>query len=69
MDAIPRDMAQELCGKIREENRGKWYRFEWWQCWGCVKFSKGDPGKMCFSNREGCRGCNLVSKRYDGLNL
>ena len=65
MEAIPKDMAQQMCAKIREENRGKWYRFGWWQCWGCVKFSKGDPLKMCFSNKEGYRGCNLVNKQYD----
>jgi len=68
MDAIPRDVAMQLCSEILEESRGKWYRFGCWQCWGCTKFSKGDPDRMCFSNKEGYRGCNLVNNRYDKLN-
>ena len=68
MEAIPRDIAWQLCNRIREENRGKWYSLGWWQCWGCVTFSKGDPEKMCLSNKEGYRGCNLVNKQYDKLN-
>ena len=67
MDAIPKDVAVQLCDEILEENRGKWYSFGRWQCWGCTRFSKGDPDKMCFSNKEGYRGCNLVNKRYDKL--
>ena len=65
MDAIPRDVAVQLCNEIWEENRGKWYSFARWQCWGCTSSSKGDPDKMCFSNQEGYRGCNLVNQRYD----
>lgn len=68
MDTIPRDMALQLCNEIREENRGKWYSFAWVQCWGCTKFSKGNPDKMCFSNKEGYRGCHLVNKRHDKFN-
>ena len=64
MDAIPRDAAWRLCNEIREENRGKCYNFARLQCWGCTKFGKGDADKMCFSNKEGYRGCNLVNKRY-----
>ncbi len=67
MDAIPKDAAWQLCNEIRAENRGKWYRFAWWQCWGCTKFTKGNPDRMCFSNREGYRGCYLVNKLYDKL--
>ena len=64
MDAIPRDVALLLCAAIRQESRGKWYTFAGLQCWGCMKFSKGNPAKMCLSRREGHRGCNLVNKRY-----
>ena len=67
MDAIPRDVAVQLCNEIREENRGKWYSFARWQCCGCTKFAKGDPDKICLSNKEGYRGCILVNKRYDNL--
>ncbi len=57
---IPRDVAFQLCEEIRMEKAGKWFT----QCWGCVRFSKNDPNKMCFSSRPDYRGCNLVNKRY-----
>ena len=65
MEAIHKDVAWQLCSEIREGNRSKLYSFARWQCGGCTKFSKGDPDKMCFSNLEGFRGCNLVNRRYD----
>lgn len=64
MNTIRRDVALLLCIAIRQENRGKWYTIAGLQCWGCLRFSKGDPAKMCLSRREGYRGCNLVNKRY-----
>jgi len=67
MNAIPGEIAGRLCQQIREENRGRWYNPGRWQCWGCVKFSKGDVKKMCLSNREDNRGCNLVNTRYDKI--
>ena len=27
VEAIPKDVAQRLCEEIREDNRGKWYRW------------------------------------------
>ena len=65
MDAIPKDEALRICACIREENRRKWYSPARWQCWGCVKFTRGDPAKMCLSSRPGYRGCNLANARYD----
>ena len=64
MDAIPREVALQLCAEIREENRGKWYSFARLQCWGCMTYGKGDPEKMCLFNQEGHGGCNLINKRY-----
>jgi len=64
MDAIPRETALQLCNEIREENRGKWYRFDHIQCWGCMTYSQGNPDKMCLSSPEGYGGCNLINKRY-----
>jgi len=29
---MPREIALVLCAEIREENRGKWYRFAQVQC-------------------------------------
>jgi hypothetical protein len=64
MEAIPRETALQLCAEIRQENRGKWYRFAHIQCWGCTTYAKGDPDKLCLNSQEGYRGCNLVNKRY-----
>ncbi len=64
-NAIPRDVAFQLCAEIRQAYRGKWYTFAGWQCWGCATFSKGEPARMCVSSRADYRGCNLVNSRYD----
>lgn len=63
--AIPREQAMQLCTEIRQENRRKPYTPGGMMCWGCVKFSKGDPAKMCFSSRPDYRGCYQVNARYD----
>ena len=62
--AIRRDVALLICAALQQDNRGKWYAPAGLQCWGCLKFSKGDPAKMRLSRREGYRGCRLVNKRY-----
>lgn len=67
MNAIPRDAALLICAAIRRESYGKWYTFTGLQCWGCMRFSKGDPAKMYLSKRLGYRGCKLVNKRYAQL--
>ena len=64
VEAIPKEVAWQLCAEIRQENRGKWYTFAALQCWGCMKFSKGDPAKMCLSSKPGYSGCNLINARY-----
>ncbi|MBI2862907.1 MAG: hypothetical protein HYX89_08800 [Chloroflexi bacterium] len=64
MNAIPKDLALQLCAEIREENWGERYSFAGLQCWGCTTFAKGDPAKMCLSRRPGYRGCYLVNARY-----
>lgn len=63
--AIPQDVAWQLCQETQDENRGKWVRWTAWWCWGCVKASKGDPAGMCFSNHPRYRGCSQVNTRYD----
>ena len=67
MEVIPRDTALQLCSEIRQDNRSKWHTISRLQCWGCMRFSKGDPAEMCLSSREDYRGCSLVNKRYDQL--
>jgi hypothetical protein len=66
-NTIPKEMALQICGEIRERYRGKWYTLAGVQCWFCTVFSKGDPAKMCIGNRPDNRGCNLVNARYDRM--
>jgi hypothetical protein len=63
--AIPKETAWQLCTEIRRENQGEWYTFNGLWCWGCAKFSHGDPAKMCFSNSPTYRGCTQVNALYD----
>lgn len=65
MNEIPREIALRLYAEIRQENRSKRFSAARMQCWGCTRYAKGDPDKMCLSNREDNRGCNLVNKRYE----
>jgi len=64
MYATLRETALQLCTEIREENRGKWYRFARLQCWGCMTCATGNTDKRCLTSPEGYSGCNLVNKRY-----
>ncbi len=55
---VPPEVAERICQDIRAARR--WYHLALWQCWGCVRFSGGDPQKMCGA----IVGCNLVVSRY-----
>ncbi len=63
--AIPREVALEICQQIRQENRGRWFSWNAWWCWGCVRFTVGEPEKLCFHNPPDYRGCAQVNRRYD----
>lgn len=63
--AIPLEVAQQLCAAIRAEERGRWWSAAHWQCWGCARFTGGDPQKMCMGSAPGWRGCALVNRRYE----
>jgi len=45
-DAIPSDVAIRVCSEIRSEKGVKLFS----QCWGCVRFSKGD-GENVFQQK------------------
>ena len=60
VQAIPRDVAFQLCEEIRKERGVRLFS----QCWGCVKFSKNDPAKMCFNGTDN-RGCRWVNEQYE----
>jgi len=63
-EAIPREVAERLCGEIAAVKGNKLFS----QCWGCLRFSKGDFSRMCVSNAPGFRGCRLVNSRYEETN-
>ena len=65
VEAIPKEVALQLCTEIRAANRRRRFSLAAMQCWGCVMFSKGDPEKMCLNNKPGNRGCKLINARYD----
>jgi hypothetical protein len=65
VNAIPKEIALELCAEIRQQHRGRWYTIAGLQCWGCSYVCRPD-------NRDGepvnAAGCNLVSAAYDRRN-
>jgi hypothetical protein len=58
-ESLPVDLAARLCKEVQDEQPIKLFT----QCWGCVKFSGGDPAKMCGE----IVSCNLVLKRHRKL--
>ena len=61
INVIPEDIAFKLCKEIRQEKHVRLFS----QCWGCIKYSKEDPTKMCFYDPPKNRGCNKINKRFD----
>jgi len=50
------------CKKYREEHKVRLFS----QCWGCLKYSKDDPEKMCFfklPDNDGCKFVNEIAKK------
>lgn len=46
LEQIPKEIALQLSETIRQENSGRWYTFGGLMCWGCRRFSGGDPGRQ-----------------------
>ncbi len=65
--AIPEQIALEICEEVREQNKKKKFSFTKGQCWGCMKYSlkKNDIKYRCIFGDENNRGCQLVNKIYD----
>lgn len=51
--------AYNYCKKHREKKKVRLFS----QCWGCVKFSDGDPKKMCFYDPPNNNACQFVNKQ------
>lgn len=62
---IPKETALRICDQIRTGNRSRRLSVGGLWCWGCERFSGGDPAKLCISNRPDFRGCGQVNSRYD----
>jgi len=61
MQPIPLEEAARLCKQYRNEHGVRLFS----QCWGCVKYSKEDPTKMCLYHPPDNRGCKYVNQRFD----
>jgi hypothetical protein len=61
---ISLEKAYALCKNYREEKGVRMFS----QCWGCVKFSKEVPEKMCFYNPPNNDGCKIVNKLFEESN-
>jgi hypothetical protein len=59
--SIPFEKAVELCKAHRDKNKVRMFS----QCWGCVRFSKEEPSKMCFYSPPENRGCKFVNMLFD----
>jgi hypothetical protein len=50
-EAIPKDIALQLCEEIREENARKKFGSGKMMCWGCIKATKDNiEGRCVFAN-------------------
>jgi hypothetical protein len=58
--SIPLERAAELCKAQRDKHSARMLS----QCWGCVKYSKGVPEKMCFYKPPDNDGCEKINKLF-----
>jgi hypothetical protein len=63
-NSIPFDVAVGFCKKYREEHKVRLFS----QCWGCLRFSKADPEKMCFYKPSSNNGCKFVKQLFEEAN-
>jgi hypothetical protein len=61
---IPFEKAVELCNTYRDKHKVRMFS----QCWGCIRFSKGNPEKMCFFKPPNNDGCRFVVQEYEKAN-
>ena len=59
--SIPLDKAFELCKSHRKKNGVRLFS----QCWGCVRYSKEVPEKMCFYRPPTNDGCKFVNRLFE----
>ncbi len=59
--SIPLEDAVLLCKQYTDSHAVRIFT----QCWGCLRFSNGNPEKMCFFNPPNNDGCKFVNEMYD----
>jgi hypothetical protein len=59
--SLSAEKAYELCKAHREKNGARTFSM----CWGCVKYSKDVPEKMCFYKPPNNDACKHVNKMYE----
>ena len=64
MNAIPKDVAAQLCQEICLEQVTRWYSWLFSPCWTCQVFANGNPEKMQIGDRSGYTGCPRVNARF-----
>jgi hypothetical protein len=62
--SIPLEKAIKLCKAHRNKNGVRMFS----QCWGCMRFSKETPEKMCFYKPPNNDGCKIVNKLFEESN-
>jgi hypothetical protein len=58
--SISLELANKLCQAYTEQHKVRLFS----QCWGCLKYSKNNPEKMCFYNPPNNDGCRFVNELY-----
>ncbi len=58
------DKAFELCKSHRAKSGVRLFS----QCWGCIRFSKETPEKMCFYKPPNNDGCKIVNRLFEETN-
>ena len=61
---IPLEKAFELCKLYRGKHKVRLLS----QCWGCLRFSKEEPEKMCFYKPPDNNGCRFVNHLFEESN-
>jgi hypothetical protein len=62
--SIPLEKAFELCTVHRDKHGVRVFS----QRWGCVRYFKEVPEKMCFFRPPTNDGCKFVNKLYEASN-
>jgi ABC-type uncharacterized transport system YnjBCD substrate-binding protein len=58
--SISLEQAVKLCQTYTEKHKARLFS----QCWGCLKFPKGNPEKMCFYKPPDNNGCAFVNRLF-----